>query len=376
LLYFNHNLANLTIYCTILAMTESSFPPKSNPAAKIPHRALSDALGQSETFLQFQERLSAVAPVNRPVLLIGERGAGKELAASRLHFLSKRWQHPFVTLNCSALSPSLIESELFGHVKGAFTGASRERIGRFSMADRGSLFLYEIGNIPLEAQEKILRVVEYGAYEQVGSSTSIQTDVRIIAATNVDLSKKAERGLFMRDLLDRLSFEVLYLPPLRERKGDIPLLAHHFAARMAFEIGREDTPRFSQQALATLEAYDWPGNIRELKNATERAVYRSDSAVIYTIVFNPFQNPFASDDTTKKTTARQPVEKPSIQPSVESDTNDQPLDQAVWELKVRMLKNALIKSNFNQKKASRVLGITYHQFRALYRKYKAMQSRG
>jgi len=354
-------------------MAESSFPPKSNPAAKIPHRALSDALGQSETFLQFQERLSAVAPVNRPVLLIGERGAGKELAASRLHFLSKRWQHPFVTLNCSALSPSLIESELFGHVKGAFTGASRERIGRFSMADRGSLFLDEIGNIPLEAQEKILRVVEYGAYEQVGSSTSIQTEVRIIAATNVDLSEKAEGGLFMRDLLDRLSFEVLYLPPLRERKGDIPLLAHHFAARMAFEIGREDTPRFSQQALATLEAYDWPGNIRELKNAVERAVYRSESAVIHTIVFNPFQNPFASEDTTKKTTARQPVEEPSIQPSVEPDANDQPFDQAVWELKVRLLKNALIKSNFNQKKASRVLGITYHQFRALYRKYKATQ---
>ena len=373
MLYLNHNLVNLTIYCINLAMTESSFPPKSNPAAKIPHRALSDALGQSETFLQFQERLSAVAPVNRPVLLIGERGAGKELAASRLHFLSKRWQHPFVTLNCSALSPSLIESELFGHVKGAFTGASRERIGRFSMADRGSLFLDEIGNIPLEAQEKILRVVEYGAYEQVGSSTSIQTEVRIIAATNVDLSEKAERGLFMRDLLDRLSFEVLYLPPLRERKGDIPLLAHHFAARMAFEIGREDTPRFSQQALATLEAYDWPGNIRELKNAVERAVYRSESAVIHTIVFNPFQNPFASEDTTKKTTARQPVEEPSIQPSVEPDANDQPLDQAVWELKVRLLKNALIKSNFNQKKASRVLGITYHQFRALYRKYKATQ---
>jgi psp operon transcriptional activator len=356
-------------------MGDSLIPPKNSQSAKIPHQASPEALGQSEAFLQFQERLSTVAPVNRPVLLIGERGTGKELAASRLHFLSRRWQHPFVTLNCSALSPSLIESELFGHVEGAFTGASRERTGRFTLADRGSLFLDEIGNIPLQAQEKILRVVEYGTYEQVGSSSPIQTDVRMIAATNVDLSEKAEKGLFMRDLLDRLSFEVLHLPPLRERKGDISLLAHHFAAHMAFEIGREDIPRFSQQALATLEAYDWPGNIRELKNAVERAVYRSDSAMIRTIVFNPFQNPYASEATEKKTTARQSVAKPSIQPSVESDTTDKSLDQAVWEFKVRLLENALIKSNFNQKRASHALGMTYHQFRALYRKYKVMQDR-
>jgi psp operon transcriptional activator len=354
-------------------MNNSSLSPKASHPAKISHQVSQEALGQSEAFLLFQERLSAVAPVNRPVLLIGERGTGKELAASRLHFLSRRWQHPFVTLNCSALSPSLIESELFGHVKGAFTGASRERTGRFAMADRGSLFLDEIGNIPLQAQEKILRVVEYGTYEQVGSSKPIQTDARMIAATNMDLSEKAEKGLFMRDLLDRLSFEVLHLPPLRERNGDIPLLANHFAARMAFEMGREDIPRFSQQSLATMEAYDWPGNIRELKNAVERAVYRSNSAVIRTIVFNPFQSPYASGEVGKKTTARKSATLQSIQPHVESALNEEPLDQALWKLKVRLLENALIKSNFNQKKASRVLGITYHQFRALYRKYKAMQ---
>ena len=142
--------------------------------------SLGEALGQSEVFLDFQERLSRVAPVDRPVLLIGERGTGKELAASRLHFLSKRWKGPFVTLNCATLSPSLIESELFGHEKGAFTGAAQRRPGRFEAADDGTLFLDEIGSIPLEAQEKILRVVEYGTFERIGSSISIEVDVRII----------------------------------------------------------------------------------------------------------------------------------------------------------------------------------------------------
>ena len=174
---------------------------------------LEEALGQSEQFLEFQEKLSRVAPIDRPVLLIGERGTGKELAASRLHFLSNRWQGPLVALNCSALTPSLIESELFGYEKGAFTGADRRRSGRFETADKGTLFLDEIGSIPMEVQEKILRVVEYGTFEPVGSSRSIEVDVRIIAATNADLTALAEKDRFKRDLLDRLSFEALILPP-------------------------------------------------------------------------------------------------------------------------------------------------------------------
>lgn len=231
-----------------------------------------EAMGQSEKFLEFQERLSRVAPVERPVLLIGERGTGKELAASRLHFLSRRWEGPFVTLNCSTLSPTLIESELFGHEKGAFTGAEGRRKGRFEAADGGSLFLDEIGSIPLEAQEKILRVVEYGSFERVGSSLSVEVDVRIIGATNADLGALAERGDFKPDLLDRLSFEVLFLPPLRERDEDIMLLAGHFANRMAFELGREALPAFAPSAVSALEEYEWRGNVRELKNVVERAV--------------------------------------------------------------------------------------------------------
>ena len=183
-----------------------------------------EGLGQSEAFLDFQERLSRVAAVERPVLLIGERGTGKELAARRLHYLSQRWQGALITLNCAALSPSLIASELFGHERGAFTGAQQRRMGRFEAAHGGTFFLDEIGSIPLDAQEKILRVVEYGRFERVGSTTPVDVDVRIVGATNADLREMVQEGRFKQDLLDRLAFEVLYLPPLRARQGDILLV--------------------------------------------------------------------------------------------------------------------------------------------------------
>ncbi len=347
---------------------------------------VNEALGQSEAFLEFQEQLSIVAPINRPVLFIGERGTGKELAATRLHFLSNRWQGPFVALNCSALTPSLIETELFGHERGAFTGAAQRRTGRFETADGGTLFLDEIGNIPREAQEKILRVVEYGAFERVGSSQSIDVEVRIIAATNADLTEKVVEGLFMRDLLDRLSFEVLYLPPLRERKGDIVFLSNHFAAKMAFEIERKEIPRFSKEAIAELEAYHWPGNVRELKNVVERAIYRSKSFLIKKIIFNPFQDPFTKPLTKHRdpvpeiteTEAEEPLGKDHDGHESSADHTDhidhtdlmeKPFQEAVWEFKVRMLEKALKAAKYNQKKATKIIGLTYHQFRGLYRKY-------
>jgi len=329
---------------------------------------VTEALGQSEKFLDFQERLSRVAPVNRPVLLIGERGTGKELAAGRLHYLSNRWHRPFLTLNCSALSPSLIESELFGYEKGAFTGASQRRIGRFEAADGGTLFLDEIGNIPLEVQEKILRVVEYYAFERVGSPDSIDIDVRIIAATNADLKALAASNRFKLDLLDRLSFEVLIVPPLRERSEDILLLANYFAGRMAVELGWEEIPEFSPEAVKALEHYNWPGNIRELKNVVERAVYRSDSLKIGDIIFDPFRSPYQSQE----------PELPTDSPGTKGLSTDQidPIDKsmkkAVWDLKIQMLESALAKSKFNQKKAAKILGLTYHQFRGLYRQYRQM----
>ena len=325
-----------------------------------------EALGQSENFLEFQERLAQVAPIERPVLLLGERGTGKELAASRLHFLSKRWQGPLVALNCSALNPSLIESELFGYEKGAFTGAEQRRTGRFEAADGGTLFLDEMGTIPMEVQEKILRAVEYGAFERVGSSTSIEVDVRIIAATNADLIALSRQGKFKQDLLDRLSFEVLFLPPLRERKEDILLLARHFASRMAFELGREEIPDFTKQAISSLEEYAWPGNIRELKNLVERAVYRSSSSRIDDIVFDPFQSPYDSQSSPEI------IEAGPVKPneSATYDLLEEPFKEAVKEFEIRLLKKALEEAKYNQRSAAKKLGLTYHQFRGLFRKYQ------
>lgn len=324
-----------------------------------------EALGQSEKFLEFQERLSRVAPIDRPVLLIGERGTGKELAASRLHFLSQRWQGSLVALNCSALTPSLIEAELFGYERGAFTGADKRRTGRFEAADGGTLFLDEIGNIPMEVQEKILRVVEYGTFERVGSSDPVEVDVRIVAATNADLPTLASKGEFKQDLLDRLSFEVLIVPPLRERKGDILFLANHFASRMAFELGREEVPYFSDEAASALETYSWPGNVRELKNVVERAVYRSNSPRIEEVVFNPFGILSGREEVSGESVRPQDEE---IQPKGDSSL-DKSLKTAVRELEVSFLRKALVENRFNQRKSARTLGLTYHQFRGLYRKY-------
>ncbi len=327
------------------------------------HLGINEALGESEAFLEFQEQVSRVAPIERPILIFGERGTGKELAAARLHFLSKRWKGPLIALNCSALNPSLIETELFGHEKGAFTGADQRRTGRFEAADGGTLFLDEVGNIPTEVQEKILRVVEYGTFERVGSPVAKEVDVRIISATNADLVGLVSEGRFKQDLLDRLSFEVLFVPALRERKGDILLLANHFAARMAYELGREEVPRFSEEAVRALESYSWPGNVRELKNLVERAIYRTDSSVISEIAFNPFRSPFGERGPQN---GQVPLKENGMPME---DLMDRPFREAVSELEVRILKRALKEARYNQAKAARMLGMTYHQFRGLYRKY-------
>lgn len=342
------------------------FHSKRSDFQAVPLGAFKEALGQSEKFLEFQERLSRVAPIDRPVLLIGERGTGKELAASRLHFLSRRWQGPLVALNCSALTPSLIEAELFGYEKGAFTGAEKRRTGRFESAEGGTLFLDEIGTIPMEVQEKILRVVEYGTFERVGSSDPVEVDVRIVAATNADLPALVAEGTFKQDLLDRLSFEVLMVPPLRERREDILFLANHFAARMAFELGREEVPGFSEGAVAALEGYPWPGNVRELKNVVERAVYRSDSDVISQIAFNPFGTSSQAFPSGPKVSPH-PEERPR---SPEVPSGRRTLKEAVRELEISFLKRTLVETKYNQQRAAKVLGLTYHQFRGLYRKYR------
>ena len=330
-----------------------------------------EALGQSEAFLAFTEQLSRVARVDRPVLLIGERGSGKELAAAKLHYLSGRWEAPLVALNCAALAPALIEAELFGHERGAFTGALVERAGRFEAADGGTLLLDEIGLIPIEAQEKILRAVEYGSFERVGSSRPTSVDVRIIGATNADLPALARAGRFKEDLLDRLSFEVLHVPPLRERREDIPLLAHHFAARMAAELGLEDPPAFSRAAARALLEHAWPGNIRELKNVVERAVYRADGGRVEEIVFDPFARPAATPSVAAlPPTSPAPVAAPAGPPdgaaiAIPAGT----LRDAVARVEIDMLRRALAECRHHQRRAATRLGLTYHQFRGLYRKH-------
>ena len=320
-------------------------------------------IGESEAYLDFQSRLSRVAKIERPVIIVGERGTGKEISARRIHYLSDRWKGPLVTVNCAALPSSLIESELFGYEKGAFTGAVQTRKGRFEEAEGGTLFLDEIGLIPLEVQEKILRVVEYGTFERVGSSVTHEIDVRIVGATNADLPDLCRKGLFKEDLLDRLSFEVLFLPPLRRRKGDVMLLADFFASKMAFECGHDEKPAFTDEVVRLLESYPWPGNVRELKNVVERAVYQSDSNVISEINFNPFENPYKDE----------PVDTSSSLGSArlkEFEYDLKEYDKAHEDLDISYLSRALALSGGNQRMAALSMNLTYDQFRGLYRKYK------
>ena len=327
-----------------------------------------EALGESESFLNFQAELSRAAGVNRSVMIIGERGTGKELAASRLHYLSGRWEAPFVTLNCAALPPTLIETELFGHSTGAYTGAGKARKGRFEEADGGTLFLDEMGLIPLEVQEKILRVVEYGSFERVGSSTTVEVDVRIVAATNQDMPELCEQNKFKRDLLDRLSFEVLFLPPLRERGIDKMLLAEHFATRMSNELGRSGSPGFSESVKNLIEEYSWPGNIRELKNVIERAVYKCDGDTIESLTIDPFRNPFEEPETGGQKISEKEIR--FVEKTVSSLPNLGDFRSNIREIEISYLKRALEESGYNQRLAADKLALSYDQFRGLYRKYR------
>lgn len=248
-------------------------------------------LGEANSFTEVLEQVSRLAPLNKPVLIIGERGTGKELIANRLHFLSGRWDGPFISLNCAALNENLLDTELFGHEAGAFTGAQKRHPGRFERADGGTLFLDELATAPMLVQEKLLRVIEYGELERVGGSQPLEVNVRTVCATNTDLPAMVAEDKFRADLLDRLAFDVVLLPPLRERRSDIMLLADQFAIQMCRELGLPLFPGFSERATGTLLGYHWPGNIRELKNVVERSVYRhgSSETELDNIILDPFR---------------------------------------------------------------------------------------
>lgn len=354
-------------------------------------RDADNLIGQANSFLTVLEQVSKIAPLDKPVLIIGERGTGKELIAARLHFLSKRWEQTYVKLNCAALSESLLESELFGHEAGAFTGAQKRHEGRFERADQGTLFLDELANTSALVQEKILRVIEYGEFERVGGNRTVKVDSRLIAATNEDLPSLAAAGKFRADLLDRLAFDVITLPPLRERREDILVLAEHFAIQMARELSYELFSGFTEQAQQQLLDYHWPGNVRELKNVVERSVYRLGDGQLPVdhIVVDPFASPFrpqpaahrkgaqndtgpAEPDSLTKPDAAEP--DPVSQPtSVDFNQGNLDLKDLTANFEIKVLEDALRHAQFNQKKTAELLGLTYHQLRGYLKKYQLLE---
>lgn len=342
-------------------------------------------IGQSSAFLDAVERASRAASLNRPVLVVGERGTGKELIAERLHRLSPRWGGPLVTMNCAALPETLIEAELFGHESGAFTGATRAREGRFEEADGGTLFLDELGTLSMGAQERLLRAVEYGEVTRIGSSRPIRVDVRIVGATNESLPSMVEQGRFRADLLDRLCFEVVTLPPLRVREGDIEVLSDHFGRRMASELGWDGWPGFGPLARRAMENHQWPGNVRELRNVVERAVYRwNDPAqpVDY-IQFDPFESPwiaiapsaapvrdnehpFATNDAGTEAPNRHSTDFSAIE-NVQIKVGDFKATTEAFEK--ALLEQAMAQHRYNQRQTAKALNLSYDQLRHSLKKH-------
>ncbi len=335
-----------------------------------PSKREDNLIGESPAFLNCLEHVSYAAPLNKPVLVVGERGTGKELIAARLHFLSLRWDQPFLKMNCAAINENLLESELFGHEAGSFTGAQKRHQGRFEKANGGTLFLDELATTSARIQEKLLRVIEYGEFERVGSSQTIKVDVRLIAATNEDLPALAAQGKFRADLLDRLAFDVITLPPLRFRQEDILLLAEHFALRMTQELNRKLFCGFSIRAKQQLTDYPWPGNIRELKNVVERNIYLSSAEEeISTIKFDPFESPYrmALDDSQSAKSSPQNAKAQIPETNLPMD-----FKQHIQDYEVKLLQDALNASQFNQKKTAELLGMTYHQLRGYLKKYELL----
>lgn len=324
-------------------------------------------IGEDPAFLDMVEKTSRLALIDKPCLVVGERGTGKELFTQRLHYLSRRWDGPLVKVNCAALSESLLESELFGHDAGAFTGAQRRHIGRFERAHGGTLILDEIASASASVQEKILRVIEYGEFERLGGGETLNVDVRVIGAANVDLPGLAAKGLFRADLLDRLAFDVITLPPLRARPADILNLARHFALDITRELARELFPGFSDRARRQMLEYSWPGNIRELRNAVERTICRfpaSDKPIAH-IDINPFDSPW------RPGAAITPVQTAILDapPTIAGFTD------TVRAFEKKQLQQALVENLHSQTDTANALQLSYHQLRRLLKKHNISSHR-
>ncbi len=331
--------------------------------------SLQPILGEDPVFLAALEHVSRLAPIERPCLVIGERGSGKELIAARLHYLSRRWGGPLVKVNCAALSETLLDTELFGHEAGAFTGATKRHIGRFERAHGGTIILDEIATASPVVQEKLLRVVEYGEIERVGGSEVIEVDTRVIGVTNENLRELAKTNRFRADLLDRLAFDVIAVPPLRQRSDDILLLAEQFALEMTKRLGRSVFPGFSRNAAEQLLRYPWPGNIRELRNAVERSIYLSedDETPLANITIDPFEDIWSETDR----------DTPAPAPEVDTPELDTNIDfkSQVANFEIKLLEQALRQNANNQTEAAKALHLNYHQFRRLLEKHDLLPAK-
>lgn len=331
------------------------------------------AIGSSAALAKALEQASALANINRPILVLGERGTGKELIAERLHFLSPRWDQPFISLNCATISEDLVESELFGHEPGAFTGAQKIHQGRFERADGGSLFLDELGAMSTRLQEKLLRVIEYGEFERLGGHKTLKVDVRVIAATNADLKTMASKGEFRADLLDRLAFDVIATPPLRERLEDIEELADYFAMRMSIELGWSSFIGFSDTALTALKRYSWPGNIRELKNCIERSVFRQGESEesLENIIIDPFpkHTEVNQDEEATKLSLLDPNIEQQANTALDKLTASIDFKETINQLEKNLLIQALEQNQQSQKQAAKTLNLSYDQVRGLMKKH-------
>jgi len=306
-------------------------------------------IGKNRKMLELFELIKDIAKTNSTVLITGESGTGKELIANAIHFNSDRIKKPFVKVNCAVLAENLLESELFGHVKGAFTGAIRDKLGRFELANGGTIFLDEIGDISPNMQLKLLRVLQEGEFERVGGTETIKVDVRIIAATNRNLEEMMRKGEFRQDLYYRLNVIPLEVPPLRERKDDIPLLVTHFIEKFSKQFNKE-IEAIDEDAMRSLQNYSWPGNIRELENLIERAVVLNKTGRLTIKDFPEY------------------VVHQEISSDIELD-EDSSLTDMVDNFEKQLILKALRENNFNKLRTAEKLGIHRSTFMSKLKKY-------
>ncbi len=310
-------------------------------------------IGSSETMIRIFELIEKIAPTRANVMILGESGTGKELIARALHNKSDRAGKSFVEINCAAIPEALLESELFGHVKGAFTGAIHNKQGLFELAHKGTIFLDEIGEMPLSLQGKLLRAIQEKAFRRVGGNDLIRVDVRVISASKRDLQKLVGEGTFRDDLYYRLNVVCVKVPSLRERKEDIPLLAHHFLKKYALELGKE-VKKLSPQAMRMLLRYEFPGNVRELENIVERSVILETKDQI------------TRENLPENLTSAEG--ESSLYPTIQ-DSNGTSLDDVVSELEKNFLLKALERSGNNRTEAAKLLNISFRSLRYRLEKY-------